>query len=485
MKSLEAEHDMTISIAEIRKKSMEEYEQAAAGVFDALISRHTGSAFRNLLIGQAETIGRKAFVNFAGLAYDGLQKLGMGDLIKGQTTVDAQGNPHLTGIGKVLAGGPFGTNQAKLAAQGVRGSGTDRLATDTEVNTTATDNNTRAIDNLTARIGSILGGRGSGGFLTAIHSIGGVSLGGSSVGAYGAGALGTSDSSITYETEGDGAGGYSLPSSGWDFSPSQYDAGDRAQGALWSGGTASSYDLSDPNADLPLNGSPQSGQMRMPSTGPLSGSIEGPLFDPNASAGARAGSGVATAGALIGGTMAAYQGFKKGGGQGSLQGISSVAGTAALLDPEPVSKAILAGVAVVTGAVAAIMGDPKANFAKQQQLDLQANQYFAPQQLSVNSDTGGNLTSYGFKGNVRSSTYDANSFTVSAAHYDNVDNYSGPKYTIPGSATPNYGPGTTVINASFVDPAGLAEHANNLASAVDIAMKGGHPINDTIGQLGH
>jgi hypothetical protein len=146
---------------------------------------------------------------------------------------------------------------------------------------------------------------------------------------------------------------------------------------------------------------------------------------------------------------------------------------------------ILAGIGVGLSVISSLMGDPKQTFAHNQQLDLQANQYFGPQQLSVNSDTTGDLASYGFKGNVRSSTYDANSFTVSPAHYDNTTDYSGPKVTIPGSVTPNYNPAGVTIVASFVDPAGLAANAHNLASAVDLAMKGGHPINDTIGQLGH
>jgi hypothetical protein len=39
------------------------------------------------------------------------------------------------------------------------------------------------------------------------------------------------------------------------------------------------------------------------------------------------------------------------------QGIGSMAGAAALVDPEPISKAILTGVAVVSGAVGLLFGD--------------------------------------------------------------------------------------------------------------------------------
>ena len=68
----------------------------------------------------------------------------------------------------------------------------------------------------------------------------------------------------------------------------------------------------------------------------LTGETYPTYVSPEQQAGAAIGTGVA----LAGGAYEAYNSFSKGGVSGALGGVAAVTGTAALLDPEPVSKAI-------------------------------------------------------------------------------------------------------------------------------------------------
>lgn len=114
------------------------------------------------------------------------------------------------------------------------------------------------------------------------------------------------------------------------------------------------------------------------------------------------GSVAAGAGAAFG----AYESFKAGGAKGALGGIGALTGGAALLDPEPVSKAILAGFSIASGLLVSLIPglDPKAQRAKDLQNQAQSRAFTAPVGASYSGDTHGNSGSYDFQGGYRSIT---------------------------------------------------------------------------------
>jgi hypothetical protein len=84
------------------------------------------------------------------------------------------------------------------------------------------------------------------------------------------------------------------------------------------------------------------------------------VFTPNTGA-QQAGAVVGPAGAVFGAVENAISGFKKGGVSGDAAGIASIAGRAAALDPELISKAVLAGVALVSTIVGQVFGNNNKN----------------------------------------------------------------------------------------------------------------------------
>ncbi len=138
------------------------------------------------------------------------------------------------------------------------------------------------------------------------------------------------------------------------------------------------------------------------SSNPFAGTVEAPLFSSDASASTKFSAGIGTAAALYG-AFTGVQDITKGGAQNITAGIGKFAGSAAALDPEPISKGILAGVSLVSGIVSSLMGDPKANREAHISHALFNNQYVAPQALNRSMNISGNYSDIDFRGNVRGS----------------------------------------------------------------------------------
>lgn len=114
----------------------------------------------------------------------------------------------------------------------------------------------------------------------------------------------------------------------------------------------------------------------------------------------RVGEGVGMAGVAIGGAMSAISSFKQGGARGALGGTAAILGTAAALDPEPLSKAILSIAALGTTLARTFMPDPRVERQKQIQQELDSSTYNAPEALNVTQDTAGNYTSIDSHGGI-------------------------------------------------------------------------------------
>jgi len=102
------------------------------------------------------------------------------------------------------------------------------------------------------------------------------------------------------------------------------------------------------------------------------------------------------------GALGVYQGIEEGGARGTLGAISAGAGTIAAFDPDPTSKAIIAGIAAAAGLIKGLMGDPRQERELQEQRMLRGEQYFAPPTIDRTTDSNGNEVGYNFMGQARS-----------------------------------------------------------------------------------
>lgn len=125
-------------------------------------------------------------------------------------------------------------------------------------------------------------------------------------------------------------------------------------------------------------------------------------------AGQRWGAGLGLAASTIGGGMAAYGGFSKGGARGDIQGI---AGTAAAVAPftGPAAPFIEGGAALM-GLISSLFPDPRQQRIKQQQKTLLGNAYLQPASRDYNFSSGDNSEgfSYGMGGSIRAGGPTAN-----------------------------------------------------------------------------
>ena len=110
--------------------------------------------------------------------------------------------------------------------------------------------------------------------------------------------------------------------------------------------------------------------------------------------------GVGYASAAVAGAYGVYAGIKQGGARGTLNAVGSALGTAAMFDPEPISKAVLAVAGLVTGIASSLLGDPKAIFDAAQTKTLNNDKYTMPQVINGNFDvaTGSNAVTSNYRG---------------------------------------------------------------------------------------
>ncbi len=174
------------------------------------------------------------------------------------------------------------------------------------------------------------------------------------------------------------------------------------------------------------------------------------------------GMGIAAAGVDVAvGAMTAIQQFKRGGAKGALGGTSAILGTAAALDPEPISKTILGATAAITGIVTSLLGDPKVQRANQISKTLFQDQYYAPEARNVNSSTNGGYSDLDRFGNVRTSSLSPYPQTTQA--------YGDLPYrtNVPGTTTSQFGGGPSItVNVSAMDSKSFIDHATDITEAV-------------------
>jgi hypothetical protein len=154
------------------------------------------------------------------------------------------------------------------------------------------------------------------------------------------------------------------------------------------------------------------GGMGMMGTNPFQAAFTGQSTDYNGgmhnmTGAQQAGAAVAMGGMLFSAGMAINADIQRGGAKGATGAISTATGTAAMLDPEPISKTILGTLSVVSGIVGTLLGDPKEQRLNKINEFINKNQYLAPTALNVTQGVDGTYLDFDARGNLRTSTMSA------------------------------------------------------------------------------
>lgn len=207
--------------------------------------------------------------------------------------------------------------------------------------------------------------------------------------------------------------------------------------------------------------------------------------------------GVAAAGADIAvGALAAVSEFKKGGARGALGGASAILGTAAALDPEPISKAILGIAAMGTSVVKGLLGDPRLARDRQETSELLTAKYTAPAPINLAIDSSGHAIDQNYKGQLRVlNALPTASLINQATGFGPETNTTGIGALLglpqrPGDliTTQQRRLGLTqlptapavTVQVQTMDSKSFNDNAHSIATAMQIALNNGHPVAGTI-----
>ncbi len=217
--------------------------------------------------------------------------------------------------------------------------------------------------------------------------------------------------------------------------------------------------------------------------------------NPNTSTATKAGEAVGLGFATYEGVKGTINNFKAGGARGIVGGIASAAGTAAMLDPEPISKAILTGVAFAGTVLKDILGDPKAERQKEIDRTLRRNADQAPPTINASQSLSGfNLA---FDKSGKPLLTNQTGYDVTATTTRDLD---GQYVTLPGqvrqtgnsaadhispSAAPMYrgaSPSVTTINVNIdaMDTQSILDRSPDIGMAVYKELNQAGPLGQRI-----
>jgi len=389
-------------LLEKKKTDQANFRSAVQGGFGALISGG-GGGFSSFLKSQAVGMGSTIAGNAADMIYPSVQ-----GAIGNKLNLDPNSLP-----GRLLKGTPFSADPTK-----------DLLANSNKENTAATNANTTAMQSFNAQLATMLSPSGGGG------------------------SAGGGGSSLVFDENGNptnyGGGGSTamgLPSG------SGGGAAGKVMAALGIGGAAYS------GLSGVLSGLGSTGDVRGIATG-ISTIGGGATTLSNSE---RIGGAIGTAGVVVGGGFAAYNDFKKGGARGIIGGIGDLAGVAATLDPEPISKIVLASIAAGSQLIKGLFGDPKAERAHQIEKELGNAKYEEPISMNQTRDQNGNYVDSNRYGSLRQSP-----FSAVPVVQESSQRYRGGVYEQnPGGVVSPYSGGGSTVNVTInaIDSKSVADHA--------------------------
>jgi hypothetical protein len=200
------------------------------------------------------------------------------------------------------------------------------------------------------------------------------------------------------------------------------------------------------------------------------------------------------AGAVAAGVFGVKSGIQTGGAKGGFQIATSVLGTAAALDPEPLSRAILGIAALGTSLIGGLFGDPRKNREKQLSSELQGLAYVAPKGVNLTVDSSGRGVDTDFKDRLRvlggSPTasfynqitgFDPNNFghlmSTPQRQLDVSSSFLTPNSS---SAAPTIIHVAATIPVHAFDSKSIEDHAPAIGNAVMAAIQAGHKVAGAI-----
>lgn len=298
--------DRELQLLEIRRRQVDSIKEATGRGFDAAVSGGAsgiGALVRSQGLGVLRTFAQNASGEIAGGISGRLS-------LPGQRNQD--GTPTL--VGRLLANTPFADDGLKRA---------------TSTNTIATIENTATM----RQLGVLLAGGGAGGPAAGAGTFSTIRALGGSGSASGGGIL-------------------TLPEgvfSGSQANPFIFSATGGVPGVVTASGPGSR------GATVTLPEGVFRGNAQNPALANLgsSGTTFANQYGSTATTAAVYGA------AIAGGAFGVYSGIKQGGAKGALTASAAALGTAAALDPEPVSKAVLTIAAVAAGLLTQVFPDPK------------------------------------------------------------------------------------------------------------------------------
>ena len=206
---------------------------------------------------------------------------------------------------------------------------------------------------------------------------------------------------------------------------------------------------------------------------------------------------------IAAGAFAAYDGFKKGGAKGGVEGAAGIlttAGGIATLIPAigPVVGGILAAAGGVVGVIGSLLGDPKQQYLHTMQKEAQQDAYQAPTSITKSMGLNGNYADVDAQGNARSSDLSAMP-RIAESYYDwmkhsevpgsVISPFGGPNTNpangtgtgaaadAPGQGAGSQGP-TYQLNINALDSKSIMDNAGILTDAMHKAITAGHPVID-------
>jgi len=481
----EAELKYEEQIAEMQKKRLEEYRTQAHELAGALLTRGGLAPF---IMGQAKGTGQQILGN----ALQPIVK-NIGESVAGSVGNQRDANGQPTGLGKLLQGtflAPHDEQKITLTA-----------------NTTSTDLNTAATDKLTktmAEIKSSTSNPSSG----ANAVLGSLPAGQAGIAAAAQMASDAPQMADILARDPLASGG--IPGLPAGFAQAVAYANTGIDPSVASDLSSLSVGPSGLTGSImsPLTSSMGTISKGLTSIASFGGMMANPFGDrggtpgvngqPGTDNGAHGGvMGIAAAGADIAvGALGAVSEFKKGGARGALGGAGAILGTAAALDPEPISKAILGIAAMGTSLVKGLLGDPKAARDRQETAELTAAKYTAPAPINLAIDSSGHAIDQNYKGQLRVlNAMPTASLINQATGFGPETNTTGIGALLglpqrPGDLittqqrrlgmTQLPAAPTLIVQVQTMDSKSFNDNAHNIADAMKTALNNGHPVANTI-----
>lgn len=181
-------------------------------------------------------------------------------------------------------------------------------------------------------------------------------------------------------------------------------------------------------------------------------------------------------GAVAGGAAGVYAGIKQGGASGALTAIGSATATAAMLDPEPVSKALLMGVSMFTGLFGGLFGGGPKKFQKDQDNAIASNTETTDEMGNVYQGRGFYDGSYHTGTKIRSAPQFTNR-TLDINGGDMDYSYMGKLRSMTQGAT------QINLTVHALDAQSIVDRSADIATAVHKELRLGNPLSQQIQQV--